>query len=70
MPPEQAQGKRSLNGPGSDVYPLGAILYECLTGRAPFRADSVMTTIEQVIHREAASPRLLNPVVARDLETI
>ncbi|MBI5760376.1 MAG: protein kinase, partial [Planctomycetales bacterium] len=70
MPPEQAQGKRSLIGPGSDVYSLGAILYECLTGRAPFRADSVMKTIEQVIHREAASPRLLNPGVARDLETI
>ncbi|MBC7816792.1 MAG: serine/threonine protein kinase [Planctomycetaceae bacterium] len=70
MPPEQAQGKRSLIGPGSDVYSLGAILYECLTGRAPFRADSVMKTIEQVIHREAASPRLLNPGIARDLETI
>ena len=70
MPPEQAQGKRSLIGPGSDVYSLGAILYECLTGRAPFRADSVMKTIEQVIHREAASPRLLNAGIARDLETI
>jgi hypothetical protein len=70
MPPEQAQGKRSLIGPGSDVYSLGAILYECLTGRAPFRADSVMKTIEQVIHREAASPRLLNSGVPRDLETI
>jgi serine/threonine protein kinase len=70
MPPEQAQGKRSLIGPGSDVYSLGAILYECLTGRAPFRADSVMKTIEQVIHRETASPRLLNSSVPRDLETI
>ena len=69
MPPEQAQGKRSLIGPGSDVYSLGAILYECLTGRAPFRADSVMKTIDQVIHVEAASPRLLNPGVPRDLET-
>ncbi len=70
MPPEQAQGQRSLIGPGSDVYSLGAVLYECLTGRAPFRADSVMKTIEQVIHVEAASPRLLNPGIARDLETI
>ena len=70
MPPEQAQGLRSLIGPGSDVYSMGAILYECLTGRAPFRADSVMKTIEQVIHREAASPRLLNAGIARDLETI
>ena len=70
MPPEQAQGQRSLIGPGSDVYSLGAILYECLTGRAPFRADSVMKTIEQVIHVEAASPCLLNPGIVRDLETI
>ncbi len=70
MPPEQARGQRSLIGPGSDVYSLGAVLYECLTGRAPFRADSVMKTIEQVIHVEAASPRLLNPGIARDLETI
>ncbi len=70
MPPEQAQGNRCLIGPGSDVYSLGAVLYECLTGRAPFRADSVLKTIEQVIHVEAASPRLLNPGIPRDLETI
>ena len=70
MPPEQAQGKRSLIGPGSDVYSLGAVLYECLTGRAPFRADSVFKTIEQVIHAEAASPRTLNAAIPRDLETI
>ncbi len=70
MPPEQAQAKRSLIGPGSDVYALGAVLYECLTGRPPFRAESVVETIQQVIHVEAASPRLLNPGIARDLETI
>ncbi len=70
MPPEQAQGNRSLIGPGSDVYSLGAVLYECLTGRAPFRADSVLKTIEQVIHAEAASPRTLNAAIPRDLETI
>ncbi len=70
MPPEQAQGKRSLIGPGSDVYSLGAVLYECITGRAPFRADSVLKTIEQVIHAEAASPRTLNAAIPRDLETI
>ena len=70
MPPEQARGQRSLIGPGSDVYALGAILYECLTGRPPFRSDSVIETIQQVIHVEAASPRLLNPGVVRDLETI
>ncbi len=70
MPPEQAQANRSLIGPGSDVYSLGAVLYECLTGRAPFRADSVLKTIEQVIHAEAASPRTLNAAIPRDLETI
>ena len=70
MPPEQAQGIRSLIGPSSDVYALGAVLYECLTGRAPFRAGSVVETIQQVIHVEAPSPRLLNPAIPRDLETI
>lgn len=70
MPPEQAQGKRSLIGPASDVYAMGAVLYECLTGRPPFRAGSVVETIHQVIHVDAASPRLLNPGIPRDLETI
>ena len=70
MPPEQAQCKRALIGPASDVYSLGAILYECLTGRPPFRAESVIKTIEQVIHADAASPRTLNSTVPRDLETI
>lgn len=70
MSPEQAQGQRSLIGVASDVYSLGAILYECLTGRAPFRAASVIETIQQVIHIEAPSPRLLNPKIPRDLETI
>jgi WD40 repeat protein/Flp pilus assembly protein TadD/tRNA A-37 threonylcarbamoyl transferase component Bud32 len=70
MPPEQAQGKRSLIGPGSDVYAIGAVLYECLTGRAPFRAGTVVETIQQVINVEAPSPRVLNPAIPRDLETI
>ncbi len=70
MPPEQAQGKRGLIGPSSDVYALGAILYECLTGRPPFRAESVIITIEQVIHADAASPRKLNASIPHDLETI
>ncbi len=70
MPPEQAQSNRALIGPASDVYALGAILYECLTGRPPFRAETVIKTIDQVIHVEAASPRRLNASIPRDLETI
>ncbi|MGE3780032.1 MAG: WD40 repeat domain-containing serine/threonine protein kinase, partial [Pirellulaceae bacterium] len=70
MPPEQARADRGQLGPASDVYALGAVLYECLTGRPPFRAESVVKTIEQVLHKEPATPRLLNSVVPRDLETI
>ena len=70
MPPEQAQGNRSLIGPGSDVYSLGAILYECLTGRPPFRSESMIQTLEQVVHAEAVNLRSLNAAVPRDLETI
>ncbi len=70
MPPEQAQCNRGLIGPTSDVYALGAVLYECLSGRPPFRADSVVQTLEQVIHTEAVSPRTLNASIPRDLETV
>jgi serine/threonine protein kinase/WD40 repeat protein len=70
MPPEQAKGLRDLLGPTSDVYSIGAILYECLTARPPFRAESIVETLQQVIHNEPAAPRLLNPDVPLDLETI
>jgi tRNA A-37 threonylcarbamoyl transferase component Bud32/tetratricopeptide (TPR) repeat protein len=70
MPPEQAEGKGSLIGPRSDLYSLGAILYELVTGRPPFRAASPFETIRQVIQDEPLSPRLVNPGVPMDLETI
>jgi tetratricopeptide (TPR) repeat protein/tRNA A-37 threonylcarbamoyl transferase component Bud32 len=70
MPPEQAAGKTDQIGPWSDLYSLGAILYELLTGRPPFRAASPFETIRQVLDTEPLSPRLLNPGVPKDLETI
>lgn len=70
MPPEQAAGDGARVGPGSDVYSTGAILYELLTGRPPFRAASPFETVRQVIETEPLSPRLVNPQVPKDLETI
>lgn len=70
MSPEQAQGRHREVGAPSDVYSIGALLYHLLTGRPPFQAATVTEVLRQVAALDPAAPRLLNPGLPRDLETI
>ncbi len=70
MAPEQAEGRIKDIGPCTDLYALGGILYEMMTGRPPFRAASVLDTLQQVRTQEPIPPSQFQPKIPRDLETI
>lgn len=70
MAPEQAEGRTKQAGPPADIYALGAIFYETLTGRPPFKAATILQTLEQVKNLEPVLPSRLVPGLPRDAETI
>jgi serine/threonine protein kinase len=70
MSPEQARGEAGARERATDIYSLGATLYEIVTGRPPFDGNSFAETLEKVLHREPESPRKVNPAISPDLDTV
>ena len=70
MAPEQASGGREPCGPGSDIFSLGTILYEALTGRPPFQSASPVDTLMMLREQDVVPPRVVNPRADRVLEVI